>query len=133
MTTATKSKPRKGSKQAKRAAKAKAGANKSKKAPVKRTGPNNRVKFFQTLARNPKGLTGAQITEKLGMKPGHGQIGIFLRGELTAKRIKSLKETETGPLVYSLTALGKKHLEEGKVDSFGREKHLVQLGRAWEN
>lgn len=98
--------------------------------------PSNRVAMFRhlCLAVNSEGLTATEIRTKIDMLPSNGQLGVLLRGELSSKRIRAERQDldDGTKLVYFPTALGRKHYEEGKIDSFARERHLVAQGRAWE-
>lgn len=93
---------------------------------------SNRLKVFRALGR--RDLTMGQLYEAIGMRYGNGHMGILLRGEVAGKRIRTIEpdDEDQTSFVYALTALGRKHMADGKVDSYAREKGLVQLGRHWE-
>lgn len=93
---------------------------------------SNRHAIFKVLAKVKTGLTTDQIRTKIGMAKSNGQLGVILRGEVEGKRLKAIEEFPTEGhviLIYKLTALGRKHLEEDKIDSYAKENGFVALGR----
>ena len=88
---------------------------------------SNRVLVFKALLRNPGGLTASQLYGRIRMEPSNGQMGVILRGEIKAGRLRVVDD-EDGRMHY-VTALGKRHLGAGRIDDWAREKHLVALGR----
>lgn len=98
--------------------------------PALKQGKGSRKHIFEVLAKHDS-LTGPDIRKAVGMSPGSGQLGIVLRGEIAAKRVKATLHDVDGidTHYYSLTARGRKHLEQGKVESYAKEKGLVAVGR----
>ncbi len=98
--------------------------------PPLKQGIGSRLHIFEVIAKHGE-LTGPDIREAVGMSSGSGQLGIVLRGEIAAKRIKATMHDVYGvdTAYYSLTAKGKKHLEQGKIESYAKEKGLVAVGR----
>lgn len=95
---------------------------------------SNRLRVFKAL-NSGRAHTDSSLRVAIGMAPANGQLGVILRGEIAAGRVKAVEEFRNGQEdqrgfnVYYLTAKGKKHLEAGKVDSWAVEKHLVAVGR----
>mgnify|MGYP001611761868 CR=1 FL=1 len=99
--------------------------------PVKRA-PGRRLQIFKALARDAEGLTAPQLRRKLNIPPESGQLGVILRGEMVAGRIRS--ETREGlekgnDVVYLLTAKGRRHFQAGTIDSYAREHLLVAIAK----
>lgn len=90
---------------------------------------SNRLLVFQALRRGA--LPRGKLCDEIGMDRGHGQMGIILRSEVAHGRIKKGVQDNDGKdeTVYSLTAKGRKHLDEGKIDSYSKEHRLVAVGR----
>jgi len=75
-----------------------------------------RLRIFKLLKKNPNGQTGSQIAEKLELSG----IPNLLRDEgivASPPRIKREEIEGQRGVVYSLTAAGKKALENGTVNS----------------
>ena len=90
-----------------------------------------RLRFFRVLAKHEQ-VTFTQLYGLLGLKPGHGSVGVLVRSETKAGRVLGrLDVTGDGREVryYRLSALGKRHLEEGKVDDYALAKRLDSVGR----
>lgn len=116
-------------KTAKKAAKksaAKSAPAKAAKAPKEKSGPSIRERVFTLLNKNPNGLSGAQIMEKLSL----GGIPALLKDEGIAAtpRIKRQIVEGTRGCTYILTAAGKKAVEKGTVDSEAAES---AKGKDW--
>ena len=100
----------------------------AKKAPPKKEkeGPSIRERVFALLAKSPEGLTGAEIKEKLEL----GGIPSLLKDEGVCEKPRIRRKSVEGVrgVKYELTALGKKHAAEGKVD-----EHAAELsgGKDW--
>lgn len=93
-------------------------------------GHSNRLLVFKALRKAP-GLTSTALRKKIGMPEGHGQMGVILRGEIICGRIRVEEHADEDGTerLYFLTAKGKQHCDDGKVDSFAKERHLAAVGR----
>jgi len=101
----------------------------SRKAPkAKKAEPSIRLRVFELLKKNPDGLTGAQIKDKLEL----GGIPSLLKDEGLAAtpRIKRATVEGVRGVLYLLTAAGKKAVETGKVDSGAAPS---SSGKKWPN
>lgn len=85
-----------------------------------------RSRVFSLLAQHPDGLSGAEIMAELEL----GGIPALLKDEGIADtpRIKRGKLEGTRGTVYKLTALGKKAVDKGTVDSEAAES---AKGKEW--
>lgn len=73
-----------------------------------------RVRLFELLAKNPRGLTNPQLLEKLGTN----SIATMCRDEACAKRLKILpKEEGDRGMRFALSAIGQTALKNGTIDS----------------
>lgn len=103
-----------------------AGKKATKAAPKSSGGPSIRERVFALLNKSPNGLTGGQIKDKLGL----GGIPSLLKDEgvCDKPRIKRISEEGVRGVLYTLTALGKKAVEKGTVDS---EAAPLASGQEW--
>lgn len=117
----------KAAKSGKTAAKAKAG--KTAKT-TKKSGPSNRLLVFQAL-RGSDGKTKQEIAKAIKMDPNNGQLGVILRGEVKAQRLKAVPYDVDGRdvLYFVLSARGAEHLKKDLVDAWAKEHDLVAKGR----
>jgi hypothetical protein len=93
---------------------------------------SQRLRVFQKIAASRFGLRRQDIRRLAGLTKNSGMLSVILLGETKARRIRCRQEEDPYGVVhtlYSLTALGRKHLEEGRVDSWARELRLRELGR----
>ena len=92
---------------------------------------SNRLLVFRALRKAAGGLTSTQLRKKIGMPEGHGQMGVILRGEIACGRVRVEEHADEDGTerLYFLTAKGRQHADDGKVDSFAKEKHLAAVGR----
>jgi hypothetical protein len=93
---------------------------------------SQRLRVFQKLAASRFGLRRQDIRRLAGLTENSGMLSVILLGETKARRIRARQEEDAHGVVhtlYSLTSLGRKHLESGQVDSWARELHLRDLGR----
>ena len=94
-------------------------APKAKKQPKAR-GESIRLRGFKLLAKGE--LTGAQVKEGLGTSG----IPNLLKDEALCKPPRIARNTDKGPTLYSLTAAGRKALDEGTVDSDAAARSVGQ-------
>lgn len=80
----------------------------------KQSGPTIRLRVFQLLAKAPKGLSGGQIKEQLGL----GGVPSILKDELfgTTPRIRRKTVEGSRAVTYELTPAGREAVKKGKVD-----------------
>ena len=91
-------------------AKATKKAGKAKKQREAR-GESIRLRGFKLLAKGE--LTGAQVRDALSASG----VPNFLKDESLRDKPRIARNTDKGPTLYSLTAAGRKALDEGTVDA----------------